>query len=221
MLNKVFLPQTKNRNYFFKTLKGKNTLNFGKGINCIIGPNASGKTTILNGFRWIPSLNKGWNPVSIPSPSDVAYSFNIYIASEEAKVLYYEPQSYTKYNTNNIQDIFNSGDTSSTLMLTMFRQSEAECASMYFQKWFAKNRETLFKTPCILIADEIENSNDPDTIDAIMNVFRGWCQGNPDLQILIATHSPIVLYYADHIVELKKDYGKEIRDIFLRKILNL
>ena len=222
MLEKIYLPNSKNQKLFFPYLKGKKTYSFKSGINGIIGPNASGKTILLNTFRLRNSFEaKGlWETISIPTYADSEYRYKVMVteSNQADKIIWYDPRQYSRFNEKGIKEVF-SKNIEDGVALSIFRGSEAECNALYFKHWFEKHKDIISTQPIIICMDEIENSNDPFTILTMMKTFQSWCQVNPRVQILIATHSPMVLHYADHIIELKKGYANEVRDIFL-KILN-
>lgn len=214
MLQKVLLTRIKNRDVFFPYIaEKKKTFSFKRGINCIVGPNASGKTTILNGLRWLGSPKAGVNEVNIPAPVDYSYSYKMIFSQDihQDKIVWYEPQTYSRFNKDNVQNIFDGGNIELALKLSLFRCSEGESNSMYFSNWFEQYKDVLNSGPCIVVADEIENSNDYNIVQVILETFKSWTLHNKDLQILMVTHSPIVLPFADNIIELKPDYVKEAK----------
>lgn len=224
MLTKVFIPNSENKKHFFRHLGRICTLRFTKGINCIIGPNASGKTTILNLFRWnvsnddVVEANKEIK-VTIPTYSNLEYFYKAVFDKPISKenILFYNPREYQQDDA--VQEFMQAGDFESMLNLSMYRQSEAECAAFYFKNWFIKNREKIKEDNTVIIIDEPENSNDLLTISYFSTSIRNWCNNNPHLQILMSTHSPAFMQYADNIVELEKGYLKRLcRDY--RKILD-
>lgn len=100
------------------------------------------------------------------------------------------------------------------LQLSLYRQSEGECCAAYFSQWFAKYKDNIIDGSVIILVDELENSNDSVTVNMIMDTFRNWCEHNKQLQILITTHSPIVLSHADKVIELKKGYAYEMKKLY-------
>ena len=221
MLQKVQLTRVKNRDVFFPYIaEKKKTFSFKRGINCIIGPNASGKTTILNGLCWLDSPKAGINTVNIPAPADYNYSYSTLFSQDipQDRIIRYEPQSYSRFNTDNISSAFSTGDIQLGLRLGMFRGSEGECGSLYFSKWFNQHKATLASEHTIVIADEIENSNDYSVVRAILKTFRSWTEHNKNLQILIATHSPLVIPFADNVVELRRGYLKDMKAAYAKVV---
>lgn len=217
MLKKIYLPPTKNKHIFFPYSKGKRTFTFKEGINCIIGPNASGKTVLLNALRWKHSSEgKGeLEKVVIPTYQDSEYTFRVSFMEPVDKdtILWYEPQEYSRFNQRASEDVF-SRNIEEALTLSLYRNSEAECNSLYFSHWVERHKDAIANKPSIIVADEIENSNDPLTIGVLMNTFRQWCKNNPKLQILIATHNPFVLAYADNVVETSKDWKNVLKKLY-------
>ena len=57
MLSKIILPKRVNKPHYFPKIGNKQTLQVTAGINVIIGPNACGKTTILNAIRRVNDNN--------------------------------------------------------------------------------------------------------------------------------------------------------------------
>lgn len=225
MLKKIFLPKTKNRGVFFPVMDGKNTITFTKGINCIVGPNASGKTVLLKTLKWKSSSEGrgGYENVIIPTYVNCEYTYKAAFDEpiDESLILWYEPQQYSKFNGEAVQELFDKSNIKDALSLGVYRRSEAECISLYFSHWFDQHKGTIGSGKHVIVCvDEVENSNDPLTIDVIMRTFRNWCKVNSNLQILITTHSPIVLSYADHIIETKKGWTEDMRKLYLKVLTN-
>ena len=223
MLAKVFLPKTQNRTHFFPNLKGVNTLVFKPGINCIIGPNASGKTTIINAFKWRKEFkgNRGYESISIPTYVDCEYIYKVSLTEPPKHILWYEPQAYSRFNSDISNEVMQTRGVDAFLRLSIYRESEGECCAHYFSQWFSKNQQALVDGSVIVLVDEIENSNDPVTVGMIMDTFHNWCEHNKQLQILITTHSPIVLSRADHVVETRKGWREEMRKEYLKVLTQI
>lgn len=221
MLTKIVIPKIKNKAIYFP-YSNKLTFKFKPGINCIIGPNASGKTTLLKSISYNDSFEPGRTKVYYPADVENEYYCNVYFneAIINNNIFWYDPSEYAKYNRNTIDSAMRNQLYSKALNLTMFRRSEAECSAMYYQDWISKNRVKLSQKSIILI-DEIENSNSVDTLKTIMYVFKSLCNNNPSLQILIATHSLVVLTYADNVIELKPNYLKSQCDLYTEIIKQL
>ena len=221
MLKSIYLPNSKNRPIFFPHLKGAKTFTFKIGINCIIGPNASGKTVLLNTLRWKTQSNATYRePVNIPTYVNCEYRYRATFShpfndKEEQTIFWYEPQRYSKFNRDNIQDVFGKS-VEQALSLSMYRRSEAECNSMYFTEWFNQHKDSIATGHKIICVDEPENSNDPLTIEALMYAFQNWCEYNPDLQILLTTHSPIVIAYANNVVETQAGWQNTLKELYLK-----
>ena len=64
--------------------------------------------------------------------------------------------------------------------------------------------------PSMLLLDEIENGLHPHLLGALMAMLRDLLKGKPDVQIVAATHSPIVLNYCDsprEVVLVTREHG--------------
>ena len=133
--------------------------------------------------------------------------------SELAPTLVYAPQQYGRFS-----NFDKYGNYERLLDLTLFRASEAECAVFYFEDFVKENQQVLRHSPCTMLLDEPENSNDPYTIQYLMNAIKAWTDVNPSMQVLIATHSLFVLKYADVVHEMSPNYVQQLKDEY-RKLL--
>ena len=110
MLEKIYLPNSKNQKLFFPYLKGKKTYSFKSGINGIIGPNASGKSVLLNTFKLKNSFEaKGlWETISIPTYADSEYRYKVMVTeyNQPDKIIWYDPRQYSRFNEKGIKEVF-------------------------------------------------------------------------------------------------------------------
>lgn len=104
----------------------------------------------------------------------------------------------------------NTRGVSAFISLHVFRMSNAQCSAHYFSEFFNRYKETIKNENCIILSDEPETSNDLTTIDCLMNVFKSWTKHCPNLQILIATHHPAIIKYADNVIELMPNYKSKL-----------
>ena len=174
-------------------------------ITCIVGPNASGKTSVL---RLVERalLNKK-EEVQMPMFSGSKYKAKVEL---ESKIpVWYDPSKYGAHVNLQEQDI----DVKHWLNLSMFRMSEAECRGLYFTDFFESNKEQLLKGECLILIDEPENSLDKQTLDAYFAAVKSCTKLGT--RVLITTHSLFVLKHADMIIELATDYKRKLIDDWL------
>lgn len=81
MLSKIILPKRVNKPHYFPKIGNKQTLQVTAGINAVIGPNACGKTTILNAIRRVNDNNDDLTSKklksSIYAPAGYEYSISL------------------------------------------------------------------------------------------------------------------------------------------------
>ena len=215
MLSKIILPKRANKPHYFPQIGNKQTLRVTAGINAIIGPNACGKTTILNAVRRVndkyDDLTSKKLKSSVYAPAGYEYSINLEfddIPLKRSNIITYNPGSYSADADS--QSIMNTRGVNAFIALHVFRMSNAQCSAHYFSDFFSRYKENIKNENCIILSDEPETSNDLMTIGYLMNVFKNWTKYCPNLQILIATHHPAVIKHADNVIELMPNYKSKL-----------
>ena len=215
MLSKVILPKHNAKSHYFPYIGNKQTFKFSKGITAIIGPNASGKTTLLNAVKNIDTeddvlTSKKYKSI-IFSPSEYSYTPKVEfdnILLRKINIITYNPGKYSKDADSSAAANSLSMDT--FMSIHVFRQSNSQCAAFYFEDFFSKYKDIMKSENCIILVDEPETSNDIKTIHYLMQAFKNWTMHCPNLQIIIATHHPAILKYADQLIEMKPEYKEEL-----------
>lgn len=215
MLSKIILPKRVNKPHYFPKIGNKQTLRVTAGINAVIGPNACGKTTILNAIRRVNDKYDDLTSKKLKSfiyaPAGYEYSISLEfddILLKRSNIITYNPGVYSADADS--QNIMSTRGVSAFISLHVFRMSNAQCSAHYFSEFFNRYKETIKNENCIILSDELETSNDLTTIDCLMNVFKSWTKHCPNLQILIATHHPAIIKYADNVIELMPNYKSKL-----------
>lgn len=209
--------QVKNRKNLFPKLIDKKRITLstdGKIIACI-GSNATGKTTFLQLIEDAVSKKKTGNVrCGINLLNGQVYNSIVHI-NDVAELLKFEPEKYSKFS--NIIDYVKSSER--LLDLKMFRASEGECASYYFEDFYTDNLDLLISgKPFIVLINEPENYLDPKTLQSFLAAIKSWVNNNPynsKGQIFITTHSLFVIDAADIVIEFEPNYKHELAKQYL------
>lgn len=204
--------QIKNRKSLFPKLIDKKRITLstdGKIVACI-GSNATGKTTLLQLIEDAVSKKKTGNVKGrINLLNGPVYSSIVHI-NAAAELLKFEPEKYSKFS--NIIDYTKS--SKHLLDPKMFRASEGECASYYFEDLYTDNLDLLISgKPFIVLINEPENYLDPKTLQAFLVAIKSWVNHNPyksNGQIFITTHSLFVIDAADIVIEFEPNYKHDL-----------
>lgn len=204
--------QIKNRKILFPKLTDKKRITLstdGRIIACI-GSNATGKTTLLRLIEDAVSKKRTGNVKSEINLLDGQVYSSIVHINDVAELLKFEPEKYSKFS--NILD--HTKSSKRLLDLKMFRASEGECASYYFEDFYTDNLDLLISgKPFIVLINEPENYLDPKSLQAFLVAIKSWVNNNPynsNGQIFITTHSLFVIDAADIVIELEPNYKHEL-----------
>lgn len=214
MLLSVQLPEAKTKSIYFQFLT-QTVLNFRPGLNVVVGPNATGKTSLLkfieNGVSRAFKDQTTNGRFDAWTSADCEYSGSV-LTDQPTKVLWYRPSDF---GPDRIEKMYTHGNngirTEDFLQLRVFRMSEAECAARYFSHFFEKHGNTMKNT--LILVDEPELHNDVETLQFLMDAFSNWIQ-YVNVQIVAATHHPLVVAHADNVIELKPNYRSEFAKLW-------
>ena len=209
--------QIKNRKSLFPKLIDKKRITLstdGKIVVCI-GSNATGKTTFLRLIEDAVSKKRTGNvKCGINLLNGQVYNSIVHI-NDVAELLKFEPEKYSEFS--NIIDHIKSSKR--LLDLKMFRASEGECASYYFEDFYTDNLDLLTSgKPFIVLINEPENYLDPKTLQSFLIAIKSWVNNNPynsNGQIFITTHSLFVIDAADIVIEFEPNYKHELAKQYL------
>ena len=209
--------QIKNRKILFPKLTDKKriTLSTDGQIIACIGSNATGKTTLLKLVEDAVSKKRTGNVKSeINLLNGQVYNSIVHV-NDVAELLKFEPEKYSRFS--NMLD--HTKSSKRLLDLKMFRASEGECASYYFEDFYTDNLDLLISgKPFIVLINEPENYLDPKSLQAFLVAIKSWVNNNPynsNGQIFITTHSLFVIDAADIVIELEPNYKNELAKQYL------
>lgn len=218
MINKIIVR----RNPRFKNSDFKE-FTFKPGLNIIVGPNTSGKSSLLSIIRQFNGYEGNfWSNTTQDFEYynshvlRLKYSHSI-VEGKISKLVEYQPQELHEQNNLNFMQssIF-------TAVNSKF-QSNGEGRYSYHEEFFQKltnnsklddkqiqtliDKKLEFDNNLILIADEPDNSMSLIMQFGLFEYFKNLCNVNPRLQVIIATHSLAAYCMKDvNIIEMNKNW---------------
>lgn len=218
MINKIIVrrnPRFKNSDFREFTFK--------PGLNIIVGPNTSGKSSLLSIIRQFNGYTENfWSNTTQNFENYNAYtsqlkSSNTIVDGKISKLVEYKPQELREENNLNFMQssIF-------TAVQSKF-QSNGEGRYSYHEEFFQRlmndnkldenqikilvDKKLEFDNNLILVADEPDNSMSLIMQFGLFEYFKNLCKINSRLQVIIATHSLAAYCMKDvNIIEMNKNW---------------
>lgn len=209
-------------------------LTFKPGLNLLVGANTCGKSSILqaiclfNGYD--THFTNRQNFRSLDCSRNILSNYRVEIEGKISKLIEYAPHQFKEKSDLN----FMQGSTGDAILAKF--QSSGEGRRSYHDffvkhvsenhKFNAKEIDDLenwtneeYEDGLIIIADEPENSMAINMQFGLFDWFYAFSKANPNLQIIIATHSAAAFKLIEknspdiNVIEFNKGWIKKINEL--------